>query len=191
MKLFLFSFGLMIYSYKFEGIRNRHMSVKETREERCVQALLISNYKKYYRVAYSYCSNPNDAMDIVQESAYKAIKYSNSLKHIEYADTWICKIVINTAIKMMNNKKSVIYELDESIPYVENFEQIYMKDLVSSLEEPERSIVMMRFFEDYKLEDISKVLDMNLSTVKSKLYRGLRKLKKELENKEDRSSVNE
>lgn len=163
------------------------MSVKETREEQCVQELLISNYKKYYRVAFSYCFDPNDAMDIVQESAYKAIKYSNSLKQIEYADTWICKIVINTAIQMGKKKNNITYELDESIPYEENFEKILMKDLISSLEEPERSIVMMRFFEDYKLEDISKVLEMNLSTVKTKLYRGLRKLKKELQNKEDRS----
>ncbi len=166
------------------------MSLKETREERCVQELLISNYKKYYRVAYSYCFDPNDAMDIVQESAYKAIKYSNSLKHIEYADTWICKIVINTALQM-KKKKDVMYELDESISYEENFEQVLLKELVLSLEEPDRSIVMMRFFEDYKLEEISKVLDLNLSTVKSKLYRGLSKLKKELENKADRSSRNE
>lgn len=161
------------------------MSVKETREEQCVQELLISNYKKYYRVAYSYCFDPNDAMDIVQESAYKAIKYSNSLKQIEYADTWICKIVINTAIQMRKKKKTITYELDESISYEENFEHVLMKDLVFGLEEPERSIVMMRFFEDYKLEDISRVLGMNLSTVKSKLYRGLRKLKKALENKEE------
>lgn len=161
------------------------MSVKETREEQCVQELLISNYKKYYRVAYSYCFDPNDAMDIVQESAYKAIKYSNSLKQIEYADTWICKIVINTAIQMRKKKKTITYELDESISYEENFEHVLMKDLVFGLEEPERSIVMMRFFEDYKLEDISRVLEMNLSTVKSKLYRGLRKLKKALENKEE------
>lgn len=167
------------------------MSSKETREEQRVQELLISNYKKYYRVAYSYCFNPNDAMDIVQESAYKAIKYSHSLKQIEYADTWICKIVINTALQMINKKKNFTYELDESIPYEENFEHIHMRDLVFSLEEPERSIVMMRFFEDYKLEDISKVLELNLSTVKSKLYRGLRKLKKALENKEDRRSLNE
>lgn len=86
---------------------------------------------------------------------------------------------------MRKKKKNITYELDESISYEENFEQVLMKDLVSSLEEPERSIVMMRFFEDYKLEDISRVLEMNLSTVKSKLYRGLRKLKKALENKEE------
>lgn len=39
-----------------------------------IEELFTNNYQKYYRLAYSYVQSPEDAMDVVQESAYKALK---------------------------------------------------------------------------------------------------------------------
>ena len=41
--------------------------------KKCIEQNLINNYGRYYRLAYSYVNNESDAMDIVQEAAYKAI----------------------------------------------------------------------------------------------------------------------
>ena len=60
-----------------------------------IEKMLIKNYSKYYKLAFSYVQNDTDAMDIVKEYAYKAIKNANSLKNIYYINTWIYKIVIN------------------------------------------------------------------------------------------------
>ena len=67
---------------------------KEGRDE-LIEKNLIDNYSRYYRLAFSYVKNESDAMDIVQEAAYKAIYKSSTLKNPEYAGTWICRIVIN------------------------------------------------------------------------------------------------
>ena len=44
----------------------------------------------------------------------------------------------------------------------------------------DKAVIELRYFEDMKIEDIAKVLDENVNTVKSRLYRGLKKLRLEL-----------
>ena len=48
------------------------MRVKPTMEETVAQEIL-AHYQSYYRLSYSYLKNKEDAMDAVQESAYKAM----------------------------------------------------------------------------------------------------------------------
>ena len=45
-----------------------------SKQETEVERLLLENYETYYRLAYSYVRQEQDALDIVQESAYKAIR---------------------------------------------------------------------------------------------------------------------
>lgn len=73
--------------------------------ENLINENLIKNYNKYYRLAYSYVHNESDAMDIVQEGAYKAILKSESLKSVEYIDTWIYRIMINEALGFLRKNK--------------------------------------------------------------------------------------
>lgn len=61
-------------------------------QEAIIEAQLIADYKKLYRLAYSYVHNENDALDIVQESAYKAIKNSRSLK---IPSMWVLGFIVS------------------------------------------------------------------------------------------------
>ena len=70
-----------------------------------IERQLIADYQKLYRLAYSYVHNENDALDIVQESAYKAVKNSHTLKNLQYAGTWIYRIVINESISFLRKQK--------------------------------------------------------------------------------------
>lgn len=67
---------------------------KDVKEQK-IEELLLENYNRYYRLAYSYVHNEADAADIVQNGAYKAIRNSDSLKNVEYAQTWIYRIMLN------------------------------------------------------------------------------------------------
>ncbi len=49
------------------------------------------------------------------------------------------------------------------------------------LKEKEKAVVILRFFEEYRLEEIAKTLDEPLNTIKTILYRSLKKLKLNLE----------
>ena len=54
-------------------------------------------------------------------------------------------------------------------------------ELLKSLEEKDRTIVVLKVIEELKLEEIAVVLDLNVNTVKARLYRALKKLRIELE----------
>jgi len=155
------------------------MNVRERVEEE-----LLANYQKYYRLAYSYVKNEADALDIVQESAYKAIKHCESINGKGEISTWIYRIVVNASLDYLRTiKKHGTAQMPEWEKGAE--EQGYAeKDIMetlSMLEEKDRSILILRYFEDFSLEQIARITEENLSTVKSRLYRALNKLRLKLD----------
>lgn len=155
--------------------------MKQKIEEQA-ESLLLNNYEKYYRLAYSYAKNESDALDIVQESAYKVLKDIKKLKDQSLLSTWIYRIVINTSIDFLrkrNNETVSIYDLE--IPHEDQHQDDDPKEMIAFLNEEERTIVILKFFEDLKLEEIADALNMNVNTVKTRLYRALKKIRVTLE----------
>ena len=152
-------------------------------KEALVHECLTANYEKYYRIAYSYTFQEQDAMDIVQEGAYKAILKSDSLKQTEYTDTWICRIMMNEAVRFLKKNRGRTVNI-EDIPEKgepDRVEDVDLKRALERLDEKERRIVVLKYFEEEKLENIAKILDLNVNTVKSRLYRAIGKLKDYME----------
>ena len=147
-----------------------------------ISEILTTDYAMFYRIAFSYVRNEADAQDIVQESAYKAIYHAGKLKKPEYAKTWICRIVINEAISFL--RKNQREQTEPILAELADKEKEDMTDLRTALEKlppDEKTVIILRFFEDMKLEEIAAVCEESLSTIKSRLYRTLKKLKLDLE----------
>lgn len=60
------------------------------------------------------------------------------------------------------------------------YEDIDLKEALDSLNAEDKAVIELRFFEDKTLNEIAEILGENLSTVKSRLYRGIRKLRIQL-----------
>ena len=146
-----------------------------------VEDLLLANYNQYFRLAYSYVHNEDDAGDIVQNTAYKAIKNSSQLKETQYASTWLYRIVINEIFTFCGQKKTESLEAAEEACQEDSYEDIDLKLALESLPLEDKMIVELKYFEDMKLEEIAAILDLNINTVKSRLYRSLKKLRIMLE----------
>lgn len=155
-----------------------------------IEKKILSDYKKYYRLAYSYVKDEDDAMDVVQESVYKAIKECSTLKKEKYFSTWMYRIVVNASLDFIRKSKR---ELPSLVEYEEYYRDPYMDfdvmDSLNKLDNSEKSIIILRFFEDEKLETIAEILDLNISTVKSRLYRSLKKLRIDLESEEIKKEI--
>ena len=80
--------------------------MSDRKKEQAVERALTEGYEKYYRLAYSYVHNEADALDIVQEAAYKAILKSDSLKEPQYVETWVYRIVINEACSFLRSRRT-------------------------------------------------------------------------------------
>lgn len=59
-----------------------------------------------YRMAFLYVKNQEDALDVVQEVAYKSFKKIHTLKKPEYFKTWLMKITINCAVSIVKKYES-------------------------------------------------------------------------------------
>ena len=62
----------------------------------------------------------------------------------------------------------------------DRYEIFDLRRALDAMEERDKAVIELRYFEDMKLEDIARVLGENQNTVKSRLYRGLKKLRLEL-----------
>lgn len=151
-------------------------------KEQRIEEILCEKYDSYYRLAYSYTQNAEDAADIVQEGAYKAIRNSDALKNIEYAETWIYRIMLNETFRLLGKNKEIVTEVEEMPEQIADnvYDDIDLQNVIEMMNPQDRAVIQLRFFEDMPLDDIAKTLDENVSTVKSRLYRGLKKLRMEL-----------
>ncbi|MCK1994813.1 sigma-70 family RNA polymerase sigma factor [Peribacillus muralis] len=135
-----------------------------------------------YRLAFYYVKNQEDALDIVQESIRKALASSNKIKDVSSIDSWLYKIIVRTALDVLRKKKKLTVADDETIEYLRSGEEDHYPDLdlqkaLEGLSLKYRTIVVLRFFEDLKLEEIAEVMEENVSTVKTRLYKALQLLR--------------
>ncbi len=142
---------------------------------------IIENQNTFYRLAYSYVRNQEDALDVVQNAVYKALSKSDTLRNENAIKTWFYTILINESLIILKERKRTVlanpYTNIEPTYVEKDFElQNEIHDKINQLSEDEQSIIRLRFFEELSLDEISSVMKMNLSTVKSKLYRSLKKL---------------
>ena len=146
------------------------------------EKILIDQYERFYRLAYSYVHNEADALDVVQESACKAIIQCKKLKDTTKLLPWLCRIVVNTSLDLLRNqiKEQPAEELPEAAAE-DKYKELDLKKALNRLEPENRTVIILRYFEDMKIEDIALVVDENVNTVKTRLYRSLKKLRIQLD----------
>ncbi|MGL5712604.1 MAG: sigma-70 family RNA polymerase sigma factor [Paraclostridium sp.] len=146
---------------------------------------LIKHYEKdLYRVAIAITKNNEDALDCIQESILKAYTNIQNLKQDEYFKTWLIKILINQCKYVVEKNKKCVSLLNENVQgsYKDDSSEIEVKSIVNDLEEDLRVLVILYYFEDIGIKDISNMLDIPEGTIKSRLSRARSKLKNMLAN---------
>lgn len=116
-------------------------------------------------------------------------------KNAEYIDlskgtlrSYIAASARNFALKRLNKKKDYTSLDDIELPTEDNYEDANANsvwDAVMSLGKPDNEIFVRLYKFDERLKDISKATGLNISTIKTKLSRGKRKLKRILSNAEE------
>lgn len=146
---------------------------------------IIDNQEKFYRLAFSYVHNQEDALDVVQNAIYKALEHYSELRNESAINTWFYRILVNESLLFIRQRKEdVIHEADREveISYYEKAcgidDDLY--EQINHLDKALQNIIKLRFYEELSLKEISDVMDMNLNTVKAKLYRGLKLLKQNI-----------
>ncbi len=145
-------------------------------------AYIVENQNKFYRLAYSYVKNQDDALDVVQNAVCKALEHYGDLRNEQAIKTWFYKIVLNECFALLRAKNRMVLTDEDSCcetPYEEtgfqSHDDLYAE--INRMENDVQNIIKLRFFEELQLSEIAGILKMNLNTVKAKLYRGLKTLR--------------
>ncbi|WP_461039645.1 RNA polymerase sigma factor [Tepidimicrobium xylanilyticum] len=143
--------------------------------------ILFRRYKgDIYRIAYTYVNNEQDALDIVQETAYQAYISKDKLKDKLKFKSWLLTIAVNKSKDLLRKNKNILLDdlSSAKVLKTEEKESINMfMDNLKTLSIDEKNIIVLKIYFEYTFEIISDELKMPISTVKTKYYRALEKLK--------------
>ncbi|WP_274649339.1 RNA polymerase sigma factor [Paenibacillus humicola] len=137
--------------------------------------------------------DPERAEDYVQETFLKLIRQLNEKRQPDNVQAWLYRVALNLC---RDYWKSAQFRTDR-FPFAEPPEQRdpgtsvvelaerqetrkEVQQSLESLPDVQRDIIMLRFYQDLKLQDIADIVRLPLGSVKTHLYSGLRKLKARL-----------
>ena len=179
----MFSISASISS-KIINIRKKGL-VKEISKEEFVK-LIDENKLSMYKLAKSILKNDSQAEDALSESILKAYKNKDKIKDVNNFKPWIMKILANECYNLIRKNKRF-----ELIDNLESLNLIHMdkssnnlKEIVEKLNKEYSSVIVLYYYEDMSIKQISDILNIPEGTVKSRLSRAKSKLRVLLNNEE-------
>lgn len=150
-------------------------------DEAAFEQLTLLHSEQLYRTAYVYVKNEQDALDVVQETVYKAFISIGQVKEPKYFVTWLTKILIRNCYRVLNQQTAVA-DLIEQVPVKESSreEHLDLIDALSHLRKEYRDVLVLFYFHDVPMKEIASFIGITLNTIKTYLKRGREELKKQL-----------
>lgn len=167
-------------------------------------AELVDLYKdKLFHLGYRMLSNRHEAEDVVQETFLRVHKNWSRYDDKQKFSTWIYRIATNLCIDRLRKRKPSYYldaEMndqegmdgytlfpgDDKTPeteYLLSETQRTIHQAIAGLPAKYKSVIILRYLQEMSLQEISEVLDMPVTTVKTRVHRGREFLRKKLEHK--------
>lgn len=150
-----------------------------------LQQLLKNEKEKLYRMAFTYVRNEEDAIEIFQQTVLQAIESVHQVKEASYFSTWLTRICINKALALLKKNKKLIVmdEIEERRMESDSLDiaqQLDMARALGLLPEKYKTVLMLRFYQDFTVKQIAEFMECPEGTVKTMIHRGLAMLKKDL-----------
>ena len=156
--------------------------------------ILVERYmKQAYNIAYGFVNSHDDAEDIAQESFVRIYRSIGSFRGEAQFGTWLYRIVMNLSLNRMKQRRNnVTHELDNvdsivtqqgNTPFVSHEPDVRMhiERALHQLPTLQRAVVILRHIDGLSTKQVSGILRCSEGTVKTHLYRGLKKMKKKLQ----------
>ena len=138
------------------------------------------------KLIYFKVSNPSDVEDLTQETFLRAFSYLHSYNPEKPLRTWLLSIAVNIC-RSWKRKQLVTVPLrnlfhlandDTSSRAIANHHFWELRRLLEGLPQKERDVLVLHYVHELTLGEIGGVLGIPLGTVKSRLNRGLKRMRK-------------
>lgn len=163
--------------------------------------LVEANYEMIYRLASRMVNDPQDAEDILQETFLKAYRHLNSFDGRSSLSTWLYRIATNEALMFLRRKRLDTVSIDETVDTPEgevepvqivdwccipenelmsSEAKVYLDQAVGKLAPNLRVVFVLRDIQGLNTQEVSQVLDLSETAVKTRLSRARMQLREEL-----------
>lgn len=154
-----------------------------------VTTYVIDNQNKLYRTAYYYVQNKETALDMVQNTICKVLEKHQSLRNTAVVAVWVHRILVNECMTYLKKSKHEISTEESEMPPIVYKEKAFeapedINQQIRSLPAVMQTVIILYYFQEFSLSEIAQITDTPLSTVKTRLYSALKKLKVAVEREE-------
>ena len=141
-----------------------------------------------YRVARTRLKDDDDINDAIQNTMMYTYRNVKRIKNTESFKSWMLRILINECNKIYNSNKkknnifnklvgnSEINSYDNSIQIVQD--KMNFESLIDNLSYEEKLVITLHYNSQLSCSQIAKILNSSTNTIKSRMTRGVKKLKK-------------
>lgn len=152
--------------------------------------LLVKKFQSpiYWHIRRMVISH-EDAEDVLQETFIKIFRHMNDFREECSLSTWIYRIATNECIRFLNRRKELAASTDEiqeeltgklmASEYVDydNAMEVKFQQAILTLPEKQRLVFNLRYYDNLKYEEISKITDMKVETLKANYFFAKEKIK--------------
>ncbi len=150
--------------------------------------LLNMLFPDLYYIARSRLKTNEDVEEAIQETALKSFKHLNKLKDKKFFKSWIIRILLNECQNVCISKNKQLGLISKIVCFMDqnNFENsieeceedIEFENILTILNTDERIVAILRYKYDYTTEEIAYILQKNINTIRSQVFRIREKVKK-------------
>ncbi len=148
--------------------------------------VVLDSTDSLYRISKSILKNDTDCEDAVQEAITIEFEKLYTLRKNCYAKTWLVRIVMNECYKIARRKEreyateqsDMLEKQEKSESTGLKLEQSDVYQALLTLEERQRVVLVLFYVEEYSLKEIARITNVPVGTVKSRLNRGRKQLRK-------------
>lgn len=156
------------------------MSSDKTREKG-VRAMMDAYQSRLYWHIRRLIVDHDLAQDVLQDTFIKAYQNFHQFKQDSQLYTWLYRIATNEALQQLNKMKRIQKSDEGSEYHLQNLVaenagagaeeiQILLQKAIHSLPEKQKLVFSFRYYEDIPYEEISKILDMSVGTLKTNYH---------------------
>ena len=145
---------------------------------------LVSRWEtRIYNYLYRFTGNPDDAMDVSQDTFLKAYQNLAKLDDVGRFGPWLYRIAHNEAISLLRRRRPETELTDYAVGGGQIGRMapvevtLAVESALSRLSSEQREAVVLKVYEGFKFDEIAAILDCPASTIKSRVYTGLELLK--------------
>lgn len=137
-----------------------------------------------YRIAYSYVHSKVDAEDIIQDVFIKYLESDQEFQTLDNEKYWLIRVTINTSLSFLRKTWNQRVFLDDEMinrtmdSSPDNNDNNNMFEIIYQLPHKYKEVIILYYYEDLSINEISNILNITTSNVKKRLERARNMIKK-------------